>query len=98
MNVAVTDSITDTWRYRSDSTSSLLSFMLSFSLQSTTLSTNLVNDIKNNLLVNARYVIPSGFVLTNESFMILAFQPNCKYLHIHNLLTFNCIIFNYIHS
>ena len=54
--------------------------MLSFGLQSTVLSTNLVNDIKNNLLVNASNVIPSGFVLTNESFMISAFQPNCKYL------------------
>ena len=53
--------------------------MLSFSVQST-LSTNLVNDIKNNLVVNASSIIPSGLVLTNEGFMILAFQPNCKYL------------------
>ena len=56
--------------------------MLSFNVQSTTLSTNLVNDIKNNLVVNASSVIPPGLVLTNDSFMILAFQPNCKYLAI----------------
>ena len=57
---------------------SLLSFMVSVGLQSATLPTNLVNDIKNSLRVNASSVIPSEFVLTNEGFMILAFQPNCE--------------------
>ena len=57
-----------------------MSFTVSVGLQSATLSSNLVNDIKNNLLLNASGIIPSGFMLTNESFMILAFQPNCKYI------------------
>ena len=56
-----------------------MSFAVSIGLQSTILSSNLVNDIKNNLIVNASSIVPSGFVLTNESFIILAFQPNCKY-------------------
>ena len=66
----------------SDSNSLLLSFMVSVGLQSATLpiATNLVNDIKNSLRVNASSVIPSEFVLTNEGFMILAFQPNCEYI------------------
>ena len=59
---------------------SLLSFMVSVDLQSTTLPTNLVNDIKDSLRINASSVIPSEFVLINEGFMILAFQPNCEYI------------------
>ena len=90
------DSFNNTWSYRSDS-QSLLSFTLSFGLQSTTLSTNLVNDIKDNLIVNASSVIPSGFVLTNESFMVLAFQPNCKYICTY--VAFKCItISTYMHK
>ena len=77
----IADTFNDTWSYRSDSKSLLLSFTISIGLQSTILSINLVNDIKDNLIVNASSVIPSGFVLTNESFMVLAFQPNCKYIH-----------------
>ena len=82
----ITDTFNDTWSYRSDSKSLLLSFTVSVGLQSTILSTNLVNDIKDNLIVNASSVIPLGFVPTNESFMVLAFQPNCKYIAtLHNL-------------
>ena len=44
------------------------------------LPTALIDDIKNSLRVNASIIIPSGFELTNEGFMILGFKPNCKYV------------------
>ena len=75
----VTDSYNSIWSYRSDSNTLLLSITVSVSLQSTTLHTDTVNDIENNLRVNTSSVIPSGYVLTNESFMVSAFQPNSKY-------------------
>ena len=78
MSVVVADSFSNTWSYTSDSNSLLLSFMVSVGLQSTTLPGSLVNDIKDNLRVNVSSVISSEFVLTNEGFMIFAFQPNCK--------------------
>ena len=69
----------NTWSYRSDSNTSLLSVTVSVSLQSTTVHNDNVNDIENNLRMNINSVIPSGYVLTNESFMVSAFQPNSKY-------------------
>ena len=78
LSVVVTDSFNKTWSYRSDSNTLLLSITVSVSLQSTTVHSDTVNDIENNLRVNTSSVIPSGYVLTNESFMISAFQPNSK--------------------
>ena len=75
----VADSYNSTWSYRSDSNTLLLSITLSVSLQSTTVHTDTVNDIEHNLRVNTSSVIPSGYVLTNEGFMVSAFQPNSKY-------------------
>ena len=80
----IADTFNKTWSYRSASKSLLLSFAVSVGLHLTTLPTNLVNHIKDNLIMNASSVIPSGFVLTDEGFMVLAFQPNCK--HIRTLL------------
>ena len=78
----VTDSYNSTWSYRSDSNTLLLSITVSVSLQSTTVHTDTVNDIENNLRVNTSSVIPSGYVLTNEGFIVSAFQPNSKFIHI----------------
>ena len=78
MSVAVTESFDKSWSYRSDSTTLLLSIKVSVTLQSTTVHADTVNDIENNLRVNTSSVIPSGYVLTNEGFMLSAFQPNSK--------------------
>ena len=75
----IVDSHNITWSYRSDSNTSLLSITASVSLQSTTVHTDIVNDIENNLRMNISGVIPSGYVLINESFMVSAFQSNSKY-------------------
>ena len=75
----VASSHNKTWSYRSDSNTLLLSITVSVSLQSTTVHSDTVNDIENNLRGNTSSVIPSGYVLTNESFMVSAFQPNSKY-------------------
>ena len=75
----VADSYNNTWSYRSDSNTLLLCVTVSVSLQSTTVHTDTVNDIENNLRVNTSSAIPSGYVLTNEGFMLSAFQPNSKY-------------------
>ena len=56
----------------------LFSFTVSVSLQSTTVHTDTVNDIENNLRVNVSSIIPSDYVLTEEGFMVSAFQPNSK--------------------
>ena len=79
----VADSFNRTWNYRSTkSNDMLMSFVVSVGLQlaNATLPTYLVNDIKKNLAMNASNITSSGFVLTEEGFMILAFQPNCKYI------------------
>ena len=78
MSVAVTESFDKFWSYRSDSTTLLLSIKVSVTLQSTTVHADTVNDIENNLRVNTSSVIPSGYVLTSEGFMVSAFQPNSK--------------------
>ena len=75
----IDDFYNKTWSYRSDSNTLLLSITVSVSLQSTTVHTDTVNDIENNLRVNTSNVIPSGYVLTDEGFMVSAFQPNSKY-------------------
>ena len=80
MSVVIATSYNKTWSYRSDSNTLLLSITVSVSLQTTTVHTDTVNDIENNLRVNTSSVIPSGYVLTNEGFMVSAFQPNSKYL------------------
>jgi len=80
LNVAVTDSFNNTWSYRSVSKYSLFSFAISVGLQSVISPANAVNKIKNNLRVNKSKIIPSGFSLTMEGFVVLAFQPNCKYI------------------
>ena len=77
----IDDFYNKTWSYRSDSNTLLLSITVSVSLQSSTVHTDTVNDIENNLRLNASSVIPSGYVLTNEGFMITAFQPNSKFMH-----------------
>ena len=77
----IDDFYNKTWSYRSDSNTLLLSITLSVSLQSSTVHTDTVNDIENNLRLNASNVIPSGYVLTNEGFMVTAFQPNSKFMH-----------------
>ena len=86
LNTLVADSFNRTWNYKSSSNSSLLSFAVSVSLQSATIPDELTNNVKNNLNMNASSIIPFRYVLTNEGFMVLAFQPNCKYIHI----TSNC--------
>ena len=58
----------------------MLSFAVSIGLQSATLSEELTNNVKNNLNMNASNIIPFGYVMISESFMVLAFQPNCKYM------------------
>jgi len=80
LNVAVTDSFNNTWSYRSVSKYSLFSFAISVGLQSAILTANTVNEIKNSLRVNKSNIIPSGFSMTMEGFVVLAFQPNCKYI------------------
>ena len=77
----IDDFYNKTWSYRSDPNTLLLSITVSVSLQSTTVHTDTVNDIENNLRVNTSSVIPSGYVLTNEGFMVSAFQPNSKFIH-----------------
>ena len=74
----VSDSFNKTWSYRSGSNTLLFSFTVSVTLQSTTVHADTVNDIENNLRVNISSIIPSGYVLTNEGFMISAFQSNSK--------------------
>ena len=81
LSVVVADSFNKTWSYRFDSNSVLFSFTVSVSLQSTKVHIDTVNDIENNLRVNTSSVIPSGYVLTNEGFMVSAFQPNSKYTY-----------------
>ena len=81
LSVVVADSFNKSWSYRFDSNSVIFSFTVSVSLQSTTVHTDTVNDIENNLRVNTSSVIPSGYVLTNEGFMVSAFQPNSKYTY-----------------
>jgi len=83
MNVAIINSFNSTWSYRSVSKYSLLSFAISVGLQSAILPANTVNEIKNNFRVNNSNIIPPGFSLTNEGFMVLAFQPNCKFIAIY---------------
>ena len=63
----------------------LFSFTVSVSLQSTTVHTDTVNDIENNLRVNVSSIIPSDYVLTEEGFMVSAFQPNSKYTYNYNI-------------
>ena len=77
----IDDFYNKTWSYRSDPDTLLLSITVSVSLQSSTVHTDTVNDIENNLRLNASSVIPSGYVLTNEGFMVTAFQPNSKFMH-----------------
>ena len=77
----IDDFYNKTWSYRSDLDTLLLSITVSVSLQSSTVHTDTVNDIENNLRLNASSVIPSGYVLTNEGFMVTAFQPNSKFMH-----------------
>ena len=79
-SVVIETSYNQSWRYRSDFNTLLLSITVSVSLQSTTVHTDTVNDIENNLRVNTSSIIPSGYVLTNEGFMVSAFQPNSKYM------------------
>jgi len=93
LNVAIINSFNSTWSYRPVSKYSLLSFAISVSLQSTILPTNIVNEIKYNFRVNNSNIIPSGFSLTNEGFMVLAFQPNCKYIDIYQYNILNEIIY-----
>ena len=85
LNVIVSNSFNNTWSYKSDK-SLFLSFRISVGLQSMILPTTLVNDIKKGLTVNASNIIPSGFLLTDEGFMILGFQPNCKYTRVKILM------------
>ena len=80
LSALVYDTFNKTWSYRSDSNTLLLSITVSVSLQSTTVHTDTVNDIENNLRANTSIVIPTGYVLTNEGFMVSAFQPNSKYI------------------
>ena len=80
LSAVVDDTFNKTWIYRSDSNILLLSIRVSVSLQSTTVHSDTVNDIEDNLRVNTSIVIPSGYVLTNEGFMVSAFQPNSKYI------------------
>ena len=78
----INDFLNKTWSYRSDSNTLLHSITVSVSLQSSTVHTDTVNDIEDNLRVNTSSVIPSGYVLTNEGFIVSAFQPNSKFIHI----------------
>ena len=80
LSVVVVDSFNKTWSYRSHSNSVLLSITLSVSLQSATVHNDIVNDIENNLRINASSVIPSEYVLKSGGFMVVAFQPNSKYI------------------
>ena len=80
LSALVDNTFNKTWSYRSDSNILLLSITVSVSLQSTTIHSDTVNDIEDNLRVNTSIVIPSGYVLTNEGFMVSAFQPNSKYI------------------
>ena len=82
MSVVIAASYNQSWSYRSDSNTLLLSITVSVSLQLTTVHADTVNDIENNLRVNTSSVIPSGYVLTNEGFMLSAFQPNSKYIRV----------------
>ena len=75
----VNDSYNKTWSYRSDSNTLLLSITVSVILSSTAVHTDTVNDIENILRVNNSSVIPSGYVLTDEGFMVSAFQQSSKY-------------------
>ena len=80
MSAVIAASYNKTWSYRPDSNTLLLSVTVSVTLQSTTVHADTVNDIENNLRVNTSSVIPSGYELTNEGFMLSAFQPNSKYI------------------
>ena len=80
MSIVIAASYNQSWSYQYDFNTSLLSITVSVSLQSTTIHADTVNDIENNLSVNTSSVIPSGYELTNEGFMLSAFQPNSKYI------------------
>ena len=80
LSVVAVDSFNKTWSYRSHPNSVLLSITLSVSIQSAKVHNDNVNDIENNLRLNASSVIPSEYVLTGEGFIVLAFQPNSKYI------------------
>ena len=91
----VTDPYNSTWSYTSDSNTLLLSITVSVSLQSATVHSDTVNDIENNLRGNTSSVIPSGYVLTNEGFMVSAFQPNSKY---NIIMLFSSLLLAYMHE
>ena len=89
------NSFNSTWSYRSNSNTLLLSITVSVNLESTTVHTDTVSDIENNLRGNTSSIIPSGYVLTNESFTVSAFQANSKY---NIIMLFSSLLVAYMHK